>query len=111
MSSELKIMLNKVAEEDKEREEIEFEKGTTRYESLLLRIAEEKKLNIVISIEGVLQNDFNEEQKDLTVLEKAQLVKGETKYTHRNEYRQYELTTKGIELAQKLSKEKDTPRL
>ncbi len=99
------MILNKVAEEDIEQEEIEFEKGTTRYKSLLLRIAKEKKLNIVISIEGVLQNNFEEEQKDLTVLEKAQLVKGETKYTHRNEYRQYELTTKGIELAQKLSKE------
>ena len=73
--------------------------------SLLLKIARDKKLDIVISFEGTEQRDSNKNERDLDVLERAHLVKGQTKYTHRNEYRQYELTTKGAELVEKLSKE------
>jgi DNA-binding PadR family transcriptional regulator len=42
---------------------------------------------------------------DLDVLERAHLVKGQTKETNHNVYRQYELTTEGAELVEKLSKE------
>jgi len=41
----------------------------------------------------------------LNVLERAHLVKGQTKETGRNVYRQYELTKEGAELVKKLSKE------
>ncbi|MCW4018212.1 MAG: hypothetical protein NWF00_05995 [Candidatus Bathyarchaeota archaeon] len=56
-------------------------------------------------MEGTRQPDTNNEQKDLDMLEKANLVKGKTKYTHRNAYREYELTEKGAELAEKLAAE------
>jgi len=39
------------------------------------------------------------------VLERAHLVKGQTKETNHNVYRQYELTKKGAELVERLSKE------
>jgi len=105
MSSELKIMLSKVAAEDNERKEADFEEGIDRYKSLLIKLAKDKTLDIIFSIEGTEQPDVNKNRRDLDVLERAHLVKGQTKYTHRNEYRQYELTTKGVELVEKLSKE------
>jgi hypothetical protein len=105
MSSELKTMLNKVAVEDSKLEETEFEEGINHYKAILLKVAKEKKLDIIISFEGTQQRDLNKNERVLDVLERALLVKGETKYTHRNVYRQYELTTKGAELVEKLSKE------
>ena len=105
MSSDLKAMLSKVAVEDNTRKEIEFKEGMNRYKSLLLRIAKEKKLDITTRVEGTAVVDLNKNEQDLNVLERAHLVEGQTKYTHRNVYRQYELTTKGAELVEKLSKE------
>ncbi len=109
MSLELKMILNKVAEEDKKQQETEFEEGINRYKSLLLQVAQEKKLDVTISNEGISQKDSNI-VRDLVILEKAQLINGQTKYTHRNEYRQYQLTLKGAELVEKLSKENNTPK-
>jgi len=105
MSSELKIMLSKVAVKDNERKEIEFEDGINRYKSLLLRVAKIKLFDMLISSEGTEQGDMKQTELDLDVLERARLVKGQTKYTHRNEYRQYELTPEGAELVEKFSKE------
>jgi hypothetical protein len=105
MSAELKMMLTKVAVEDSERKEIDFEEGINRYKSLLVKLAKDKTLDILYSVQGADQPDLNKEKHDLEMLERAHLVKGQTKYTHRNEYRQYELTTEGAELAEKLSKE------
>jgi hypothetical protein len=105
MSSELKTMLNEVAVEDNKLKESEFEEGINRYKSLPLKMAKEKKLDIIISFEGTQQRDLNKNERDLNVLERAHLVEGQAKYTHRNVYRQYELTLKGAELVEKLSKE------
>ena len=105
MSTELKMMLKKVAVEDSKLKETEFEEGISRCKSLLLKMAKDKKLNIILSFEGTQQRDLNKNELDLNVLERAHLVKAETKYTHRNTYRQYELTPKGVELVEKLSKE------
>ncbi len=105
MSLELKMMLNRVAEEDRERKEMDFEEGINRYKSLLLKLAKDKTLDIIYSVEGSKQQNSNKDRDDLEVLERAHLVKGQLKYTHRNEYRQYELTKEGAELAEKLSKE------
>jgi hypothetical protein len=105
VSSELKSMLNKVAAEDNKRNETEFEEGIDRYKSLLLKLAKEKTIDVIYSVEGTEQLDLNKNKRDFDVLEKAHLVKGETKYTHRNQYRQYKLTTKGVELVEKLSQE------
>ena len=105
MSSELKIMLSKVAVEDNERKEIEFEEGINRYKSLLLRVAKVKPFDMLVSSEGTDQGDMKQTVLDLDVLERASLVKGQTKETNHNVYRQYELTVEGAELVEKLSKE------
>jgi hypothetical protein len=47
---------------------------------------------------------------DLDVLERAHLVKGKTKETNHNVYRQYEITAKGAELIEKISKETVTSK-
>lgn len=103
MSLELEMILNKVAIEEKESEKIDFERRKSSFKSVLLKLAKDKKMDVLLSAEGRDQHDS--EKRDLDVLEKAGLVKGQTKYTHRNEYRQYELTPKGAELVEKLTKE------
>jgi hypothetical protein len=105
MSKELKSMLSKVAEEDNKREEKELEQGIQRYKAFLLKIAQDKTLDLIISFEGTQQADLSKNEQDLSMLQRANLVKEQTKFTHRNTYRQYELTKKGAELAEKLSKE------
>jgi hypothetical protein len=96
MSSELKILLSKVAAEDNIRNETEFKIGIDLYKLLLLKLAKEKTIDVVYSVEGTDQLDLNKNRRDFDVLEKAHLVKGATKYTHRNQYRQYELPPKEL---------------
>jgi hypothetical protein len=91
--------------EDNERKEIEFDAGINRYKSLLLKLAKDKTLDMITSFEGTEQDHTNKDMKDLKVLERAHLVKGQTKETNHNVYRQYELTKEGAELVEKLSKE------
>ena len=105
MSFELKSILNSVADENNKRERMEFEEGINRYNLLLQKIAVEKKLDIVTAVEGIEHRNEGKMSDDLEVLEKAHLVAGETKYTHRNTYLEYTLTPKGADLAEKLSKE------
>ena len=105
MSSELRTILIKVAEENHEREENVVDQAFQRYKSLLLKIAGFKGIDVLISFEGTKQTDSKEEQADLCMLEKARLIRGHTKITNHNTYRQYELTEKGAELSEKLSKE------
>jgi hypothetical protein len=106
LSFELKEILNVVANENNKQEKLEFEQGMDRYESLLLKVKAERKLDVLTSVEGVEYKDKNRQANDLKVLEKAHLVTGEAKYTHRNAYRQYRLTERGADLAEKLVKEK-----
>jgi len=105
MSSELRTILNKVVEENYKREKNAVEEAFQRYKSLLLKIASFEGTDVLIFFEGTKQADSKEEQADLCMLEKASLIKGNTKNTNHNTYRQYELTKKGAELAEKLSKE------
>jgi hypothetical protein len=105
MSSELKIMLSKVAVEDNTRREIELGEGINRYKTLLLRVAKVKPFDMLVLSEGTEQGDMKQTMLDLEVLEKARLIKGKTKETKHNTYNQYELTAKGAELVEKLSKE------
>ena len=105
MSSELKSLLSTVAVEDNARKEIEFEEGINRYKSLLLRVAKVQPFDILVSSEGTEQGNFHQNVAALGVLERAHLVKGQTKETNHNVYRQYKLTTEGAELVEKLSKE------
>jgi len=105
MSSELKVILCKVAVEVNIRKEIEFKEGINRYKSLLLRVAKVRPFDILVPSEGTEQGNLNTNVMDLDVLERAHLVKGQTKETNHNVYRQYELTKKGAELVERLSKE------
>ena len=105
MSSELKVMLSKVAVEDNVRKELAFEEGINRYKSLLLRVAKVQPFDVLVSSEGTEQGNLNKNVQDLEVLERAHLLKGQTKETGRNVYRQYELTKEGAESVEKLSKE------
>ena len=105
MSLELKSLLSTVAVEDNTRKEIEFEEGINRYKSLLLRVAKVQPFDILVSSEGTQLGNLHQDVVDLGVLERAHLVKGQTKETNHNIYRQYELTVEGVELVEKLSKE------
>lgn len=105
MSSELKVVLQKVAEEDFETEETKIEQELQGYKSLILEIAKAKKWDIPVWVEGSELKDLKKYEKDLNLLERSNLIRGQMKYTDRNAYRQYELTKKGLELAKKLLKE------
>jgi hypothetical protein len=104
MSKELKKHLDTVLEEDYKRLENTVEEELPRYISLLLDIAKYKKLDVTIWFEGTKQSELNKQEKELNMLERANLIKGKMKYTHRNVYREYELTKKGAELVEELSK-------
>ncbi len=106
VSEELKEILIQLIQERSKREEREIEERIDRFKSLLLRIANEKKLDFAILVEGTPSKDLEKDRQDLEMLAKANMLKGETMYTHRNQFRQYTLTLKGAELAEKLSKEK-----
>jgi hypothetical protein len=105
MSSDLKAMLSKVTVEDNERKELEFEEGINRYKSLLIRVAKDKPFDVLVSSEGTEEGNLNQDVLDLDMLERAHLLKGQTKETNRDVYREYELTEEGAELVEKLSKE------
>ena len=105
MSLELKSLLSKVAVKDNTREELAFEEGINRYKSLLLRVAKVQPFDVLVSSEGTQQSKLHQTVVDLNVLERAHLVKGHTKETYHNVYREYELTSEGAELVEKLSKE------
>ena len=104
MSKELKKHLDTVLEEDYKRLENTVEEELPRYISLLLDIAKYKKLDVTIWFEGTKQSELNKQEKELNMLERANLIKGKMKYTHRNVYREYELTKKGAELVEERSK-------
>jgi len=109
VSSLLKEMLDKVAEEDfeKEKEEIEqrARRGLPRLKSLILTIKKQKTYDFVVLAEGSQPNGAKETEKELNMLERANLIKGEMKFTDRDTYRRYVLTKKGNDLAEELLKE------
>ena len=105
MSSNLKGILNKVAEEDYASEEVEIEKNLSLFKSLLLEIAKAKTWDLAIWVEGTDVKNAEKYEKNLNLLERGNLVKGKLKFTERNAYREYQLTKKGFELAKKLREE------
>jgi hypothetical protein len=68
-------------------------------------VAKVQPFDVLVSSEGTQQGTLNIKVVDLDVLERAHLLKGQTKETGRNVYREYELTPEGAELVKKLSKE------
>jgi hypothetical protein len=108
MSIELKTRLDNVVQEDRKQEENQLEADLPRLKAFLLKIVQAKKFDMLIWMEGTKQTDLNKDEADLALLERANLIKGKTKYTHRNVYRQYEPTQKGIELAVELARENES---
>lgn len=104
MSSELKNVLYKQAEDDYKRECREIEEGLERYKSHLIKIAQAGKWDFPIFIEG-WETHREQDERDLNLLERSRLIKSEIKYTEHNAYREYRVTEKGAELASKLMKE------
>jgi predicted transcriptional regulator with HTH domain len=106
MSSDLETILDKVIEEDCEQKELGIEKrriaGFERFKSLLGEISRAKKWDLAIWVEGCKVEGVEKYEKDLNLLERGNLVKGETKFTERNIYREYKLTKKGSDLVKKL---------
>ena len=82
-----------------------FEEGIKTVTNLLLRVAKVQPFNILVSSEGTQLGNLHQGVIDLGVLERAHLVKGQTKEANHNVYRQYELTVEGAELVEELSKE------
>jgi hypothetical protein len=105
MSSELKIILDKVIEEDYRRKELEIEKRFEQFKALLREIARAKKWDLAIWVEGSRVKDVEKYERDLSLLERGNIVKGKMKFTDRNAYREYQLTKKGSDLVKKLLKE------
>ncbi len=111
MSSDLKAILSKVIEEDYKRKELEIEKRFeetrfARFKSLLQEIAKAKKWDLAISVEGEKNVEGVEKyEKDLNLLERGNIIKGELKLTEHNAYREYQLTKKGSDLLKKLLSE------
>jgi len=103
MSLVLKTFLDKAVEEDYKRAKSAVELNLQWYKALLLKVAQVKEFDALIWFEG--QKEPNQDLSDLDLLEKADLVKGQMRYTHRNMYRRYVLSEKGVELVEKLSKE------
>jgi hypothetical protein len=104
-SSDLLMILTQVAKEDYASEELEIEKDLERFKSLLSEIARAKKWDLAIWVEGTAVSDAEKVENDLNLLERGNLVKGKTKFTERNAYREYQLTKKGTELLKKLQSE------
>lgn len=111
MSSDLKAILSKVIEEDYNRKELEIEnrfeeKRFERFKFLLQEIAKTKKWDLAISVEGAKNVEGIEKyEKDLNLLERGNIIKGEMKLTEHNTYREYQLTEKGTELLKKMLSE------
>ncbi len=104
MSSELKNILYKRAEDDYKRECKEIEEGLERYKSHLIKIAQAGKWDFPIFIEG-WETHREQDERDLNLLERSGLIQSEMKYTERNAYREYRVTKKGAGLVRKLMKE------
>lgn len=105
MSSDLKSILDTVVEEDYKRKELEIEKAFERFKSLLHEIARAKKWDLAIWVEGTNVEGVEEYEKDLNLLERGNLIKGQMKFTEHNAYREYQLTKKGSDLVKKLLNE------
>ncbi len=102
LSEELKARLIQITEEDYKQEENKIEPELADYKALLLKIAQIKKFDFLLWMEGTDQTELSKDEKQLNMLERANLIKGQTKYTDHNVYRQYELTRKGAEIAEKI---------
>jgi hypothetical protein len=101
MSVELKARLDKIVQENCERQDAETELDIHRAKELLLKVHQMQKFDFLLFMQGTkVENALDE--KIFGQLERANLVEGETKYTDHNVYRQYQLTLKGAEVTKQI---------
>lgn len=105
MSAELKTTLLEVIEEDYQKDKHSVETSLASYQTLILQIAKEKHLDVTLWIQGSEVDEAKATAKQLMMLERGDIVQGETKYTRGKAFRHYLLTQKGKELALNLLKE------
>lgn len=101
MSIELKSLLVDTIEKECKNRLIDIKNNLVRFQEILLKISEQKKYKLTLWVVG---EDTNwEVEKDLDLLEKAELIIGEMGYSDQSGYREYSLTDKGKKIVQKLS--------
>ena len=104
MSTELKHLLyHQVCREFEELTEA-IEQNLTRYAESLLKVHERGSRSVMIAFQGT--DTADPALKDLDLLEKAGVLKGEMKFTERNIYKIFSLTDRGRTLVNKLEGEK-----
>ena len=97
----MKSLLVDTIEKECKNRLIDIKNNLTRFQEILLKISEQKKYKLTLWVVG---EDTNwEVEKDLDLLEKAELIIGEMGYSDQSGYREYSLTEKGKKIVQKLS--------
>lgn len=92
-------------EEDCRREGTKLSVELPKYQAILVKIKQMGKMDLLISAEGMKVATAENDVRLFEKLERANLVLGEDKFTHRNNYRQYKLTADGTELLKQLEVE------
>jgi len=104
MSTELKHLLyHQICREFEELTEA-IENDLSRYAETLLKVRERGSRSVMIAFQGA--DTADPALKDLDLLEKASVLKGDVKFTERNIYKIFDLTDKGRTLVSKLEAEK-----
>ena len=97
----MKSLLVDTIEKECKNRLIDIKNNLARFQEILLKISEQKKYKLTLWVVG---EDTNwEVEKDLDLLEKAELIIGEMGYSDQSGYREYSLTEKGKKIVQKLS--------
>jgi hypothetical protein len=100
LSSELKSVLVEVIEEECQNKLKDVNNNLGRFQELLLKVSRQKKFHLTLWAVG--EDTHLGVEKDLDLLEKADLIIGEMGYSDQSGYREYTLTDKGNRLVQKL---------
>jgi DNA-binding PadR family transcriptional regulator len=100
LSSELKSILINVVEEENKNKLNDINNNLERFQELLLEIHKQKPYHLTLWVIG--EETYWGVEKDLDLLEKANLITGKIGYTDQSSYRHYTLTDKGKVLVQKL---------
>ena len=100
MSSELKSILIDFVEEECQNKLKDINNNLERFQELLLKISRQKNYHLTLWVVG--EDMHWGVEKDLDLLENADLITGEMGYSDQSGYRNYTLTDKGKSLVQKL---------
>ena len=100
MSSELKSILIDFVEEECQNKLKDINNNLERFQELLLKISRQKNYHLTLWVVG--EDMHWGVEKDLDLLEKADLITGEMGYSDQSGYRIYTLTDKGKGIVQKL---------